>query len=102
MEQPPLSFASMEAEQAASGLEEKLEHTTKTFVADANTLAARTCLLILLVLAMGGAWVIEQPAHSVLEYYPRFRVIWKMVKVFKAAWCMRHYGAATPNLNPKP
>ena len=33
----------------------------------------RVMLLILLVVALNGTIILEQPANSLLEYYPRFR-----------------------------
>ena len=33
----------------------------------------RTCGLILLVTALGGAWSVEQPNGSLLEFYPLWR-----------------------------
>ena len=33
----------------------------------------RTCCLILLATALGGAWSLEQPSGSLLEFYPVFR-----------------------------
>ena len=40
----------------------------------------RTTLLILLNTAFGGAWTLEQPKGSVLEYYPRWR------RMMQAVW----------------
>ena len=34
---------------------------------------SRTVLLILLVTILGGAWALEQPSGSLLEFYPAFR-----------------------------
>lgn len=33
----------------------------------------RTCGMVLLVTALGGAWSLEQPSGSLLEYYPLWR-----------------------------
>lgn len=33
----------------------------------------RICLLLMLTTALGGTWVLEQPAGSALEFYPTFR-----------------------------
>ena len=32
----------------------------------------RTVLLLLLTTALGGAWMLEQPENSVLEFFPPF------------------------------
>ena len=39
----------------------------------------RTCLLLLLVTALGGAWLLEQPENSVLEFFPPFQTLLKMM-----------------------
>ena len=36
-------------------------------------LFARSCLMILLATALGGAWSLEQPSGSLAEYHPSFR-----------------------------
>ena len=33
----------------------------------------RTCLMVLLITAMGGVWTLEQPGGSLLEFYPTWR-----------------------------
>ena len=42
----------------------------------------RTCLLIMLTTALGGAWMLEQPENSVLEYFPPFLTM--ISNMFKA------------------
>ena len=32
-------------------------------------------MLLLLVTALGGTWVVEQPGSSLLEFYPSFRYV---------------------------
>ena len=39
----------------------------------------RTCALILLITALGGAWSLEQPQGSLLEFYPTWRFILQMI-----------------------
>lgn len=39
----------------------------------------RTCLLLLLVTALGGAWLLEQPENSVLEFFPPFQTLLQMM-----------------------
>ena len=56
----------------------------------------RTCLLILLVIAVDGVFVLEQPALSWFEYFPRFREICSRLRIFRASWYMLHYGGPTP------
>lgn len=41
--------------------------------------ASRTCTLILLCTALGGAWTLEQPSGSLLEFYPTWRFILDMI-----------------------
>ena len=56
----------------------------------------RTCLLILLILALDRCFILEQPAQSFFQYYPRFRSLCAAVKIHKVVWYMLHYGAKTP------
>ena len=56
----------------------------------------RTCLLLLIIISMGGVFVLEQPALSWFECFPRFRAICALVKIWRASWYMLHYGAPTP------
>ncbi|CAK9045035.1 unnamed protein product [Durusdinium trenchii] len=42
-------------------------------VLEGNRMASRVVLLILLVVCCNGTFLLEQPAQSFLEYYPRFR-----------------------------
>lgn len=39
----------------------------------------RTTLLILAVVAMGGAWLLEQPRSSVVTWHPRIRLLWRLL-----------------------
>lgn len=49
---------------------------------------ARTCLLVLLVTALGGVWTLEQPSGSLLEFYPAWREV--MCNIFR---CGGEYAA---------
>lgn len=40
-----------------------------------SAIPARTCTLIILCTALGGAWTLEQPSGSLLEFYPTWRFI---------------------------
>ena len=44
------------------------------------TLLRRTCALVLLCTALGGAWSLEQPSGSLLEYFPTWTYV--MRKIF--------------------
>ncbi|CAL1166784.1 unnamed protein product, partial [Cladocopium goreaui] len=64
-----------------------------------NTMAGRLCLLLIVVTALGGAWFVEQPEQSVLEYFPPFQSLLAQIfeanrgtAVFRAKWYMAHYG----------
>ena len=37
--------------------------------------STRLCLLLLVVTALGGTWMVEQPDQSVLEYFPPFQSV---------------------------
>lgn len=45
------------------------------WIIKSSTIPARTCTLILLCAALGGAWTLEQPSGSLLEFYPTWRFI---------------------------
>lgn len=61
-----------------------------------NNNPLRTCLLMLLVLAMNGVFILEQPGGSFFQHFPRFQELCRFTKVYKVAWYMFHYGARTP------
>ena len=42
-------------------------------VRDANTMVGRCSLLMGLICARGGSWLLEQPEHSLMARHPRFR-----------------------------
>ena len=51
----------------------------------------RLCLLLIVVTALGGAWFVEQPEQSVLEYFPPFQSL--LAQLFEA-----NRGTAVPSL----
>ncbi|CAL1147192.1 unnamed protein product [Cladocopium goreaui] len=68
-----------------------------------NVLSDRMCALLLLTTCLGGAWTVEQPLGSVLEFYTTFRRVVKSIydaagpfAVVKVKWWMIHYSAKTP------
>ena len=61
-----------------------------------RTMPCRTCLLLLMILAMDGVFVLEQPFLSWFECFPRFRSIWSRVRIVRGAFYMIHYGGPTP------
>ena len=46
-------------------------------------LARRICLLLMLTSCLDGAWVLEQPNGSLLEFYPTFR--WVITRLIEAS-----------------
>ena len=52
-------------------------------VANANTMVSRVVLLLYLVLALGGSFVLEQPINSMLECHPRFVEFFLQHKVWR-------------------
>lgn len=40
-----------------------------------DSLVPRLCLLLMLVTALGGCWVVEQPELSVLEFFPPYQTL---------------------------
>ncbi|CAK9093366.1 Uncharacterized protein SCF082_LOCUS43920 [Durusdinium trenchii] len=66
------------------------------FVKHGNEFTAKTTLLILAVVAMGGSWMLEQPRSSLLTWHPRIRLLWRLLpKVYQAKWWAGMYGAPT-------
>ena len=49
-----------------------------------------------MTLALRGVFILEQPALSFFEYFPRFVKICRMVKIWRGSWYMLHYGGPTP------
>lgn len=50
-------------------------------VADGNVMTSRSCLVCLLVMALGGYWVLEQPASSLMFRHPRMQQLCQLAKV---------------------
>ncbi|CAE7194767.1 unnamed protein product [Symbiodinium sp. CCMP2456] len=78
-------------------------NTSHPSVRSANKMCARVCLLILLVVALGATYTLEQPAGSLLEYFPLFRHVLQRVQqwggdisVNRVRWWMGNYGCSTP------
>ena len=46
---------------------------------DGSISPARTCTLILLCVALGGLFTLEQPSGSLLEFYPTWRYVLSMI-----------------------
>lgn len=44
----------------------------------------RMCLILLLIVARGGSWLLEQPASSLMAEYPRFKYF--VCEAFRAPW----------------
>ena len=62
-----------------------LEHFTSLI----SHLLCRVCLLLMLATCLGGAWVLEQPGGSALEFYPTFRwLITRLIAIdgVKSVW----------------
>ncbi|CAK9096788.1 Uncharacterized protein SCF082_LOCUS45422 [Durusdinium trenchii] len=62
----------------------------------ANLLVARTCLALLLIIARGSTFVIEQPNSSLLYRHPRFNALMRLTTVFKQSFWMSGWGGKTP------
>ncbi|CAK8985845.1 unnamed protein product [Durusdinium trenchii] len=66
-------------------------------VQEGNGLLSRVTLLIMVISAMGGCWLLEQPRTSLILYHPRTRHLWRLLpKVYSASWWMGLYNALTP------
>lgn len=71
-------------------------YTEHRAVAEGNVMAARVALLALLVTALGGNWVIEQPRSSLLFQHERFQWLCKRFKIFRICIWMGSFNAPTP------
>lgn len=69
-------------------------------VVEGNLLLARTVLLVFLVVALKGCWLLEQPGGSVAHWHPRFeQLVASALKIYETRWWARHYGSLTPFLD---
>ena len=64
-------------------------------VSDANVITIRVTLLILIAMAKGCTWVVEQPAISVMGHFPQFKRIVDKCGFRIFTW-MGAFGAHTP------
>jgi len=71
-------------------------------VGEANKMLERISLLLILTVALGGVFVLEQPGGSILEFYPTFR--WALGRlidihgidaVSRVHWSMGAFGGET-------
>ena len=53
----------------------------RPYVAAANTMVSRMCMLIMIGACLGLDWVLEQPISSVMKYHPRMQVILNMAEI---------------------
>lgn len=62
-------------------------------------MVSRSILLAMLVVALGGCFLIEQPGSSRITIYPRWEEwVFRFRSVWTAAWWARLWGALTPFL----
>ena len=64
-------------------------------VRDANAVAARTALLILILDLVGVSWFMEQPVNSLLDLHPAFAFYRSCREFYRATVCQDAFGAAT-------
>lgn len=65
-------------------------------VEEGNLLAGRALLLVLIIAAKGGFWVLEQPSTSIMEWHPMFQAIIKLLPTMRRkAISMSKFGAPT-------
>lgn len=67
------------------------------FVREANKMVSRCALLILLAMALGAVWILEQPLWSLLIFHPRMQelVLQYMGRLYQVSLTMGSFGAAT-------
>ena len=61
-----------------------------------SVLAPRVALALWLIHSMDKTWVIEQPASSLAARHPRFRALLKCMRIWRIAFWLCKYGAASP------
>jgi hypothetical protein len=65
-------------------------------VRSANIVTSRVALLILMCLAKGIHWIVEQPMSSVMIYIPEFQLIKNTFGIVEVATWMGCFGADSP------
>ncbi|CAK9117801.1 unnamed protein product [Durusdinium trenchii] len=72
-------------------------------VSTSNAMLERTLYLMVVVVCLGGTFVLEQPRNSNMEFYPAFVEFLRLCylcqngsSVFRVGWWMSHYDARTP------
>lgn len=65
---------------------------------EGNNLLSRAILICMLVVALGGVFLVEQPASSRLPWYPRWENFVRKIKMWRCGWWAMQYGALTPSL----
>ena len=70
-----------------------LGDVNKPQVVAANKMVARCVILLMIVAARGGLWILEQPASSILSRHPSFQSMLRHVAVWKAFVYMGAFGA---------
>ncbi|CAE7298727.1 unnamed protein product, partial [Symbiodinium microadriaticum] len=93
---PCSSFVWMNAATSKRSATSPLGNEELPYVAQANKIAARVCLLILLLTARQSFFMLEQPSSSKLEYLCYFEYMRKLVSSFfpvhRVAFWMGTYG----------
>jgi hypothetical protein len=61
----------------------------------ANKMVSRVCLLVLLILAKGCWFVLEQPKNSLMQHHARFQQLIRLTKLIRVSLNMGEFGAHT-------
>eukprot|EP00959_Pyramimonas_sp_CCMP1952_P029723 623763-Pyramimonas_sp.AAC.1 len=61
-------------------------------VRDGNCMVSRLCLLMFIMYAKGVFFIIEQPANSLLEEHPKFKLFRKHFTLYRKSISMINYG----------
>ena len=69
----PCASTGYEAYTSVQNANTLVERTGLTCTVDGARAGRRTCLMLLLATCLGGAWTLEQPRGSCLNFYPTFR-----------------------------
>ena len=72
-----------------------LGDTNRACVKTANLMVSRCALIMRLIAAKGGAWVLEQPMSSLMIYHPRLQEMLREGPVFMTTFSMGAHGAPT-------
>lgn len=78
-----------------------LGNLKRQFVAEGNVVVSRVCMLSLMVMAIDGDIMIEQPISSIMDYHPKFQHMFSLqssqyFSIYRIHVWMGNFGSQTP------